>query len=200
MNSAVAELDGANGRTRWTARGWALLLLLVLVGLSAGCRRGGAAPLPAVAAAPAPDPSWWNTIPNSARLYYDNAGGIQDSLRLVIRDDETLRDVWGRATSRQSAPPPLPTIDFSRDMLILVSSGRKTPEDQIRVDSVGVQRESGPNRPSPEPLTAIVRTLEGCRRINVDAFPVEIVRVARYEGPVQFLERRERLTNCVPSE
>jgi hypothetical protein len=169
------------------------LLLLVLAGVlvTPACRRG-AAPSPPAAV---PPPAW--TASPAQRLYYDNAGGIQDSLRLVIRDSEQLRSVWIRATSRQVAPPPAPTVDFEREMLLVVAAGRRSAEDQIRVDSVGVRREpAAPGRTAVEEMTAVVRLTEACRRFASESYPIEIVRVRRFDGPVAWLERRERQAEC----
>jgi hypothetical protein len=161
------------------------LLLFILLAMGGCGRRGGASAGPAATAA-------WRAIPASERIYFDNAGGIRDSLRLVVRDEATLRAVWTQATSAQTSPPPAPVVDFQRQMLLVVAGGRRAPEDQIRVDSVAVLRGS----PSGQTLAAIVRLSEGCRRLNIDAYPLEIVRVGRLEGPVEFIERRERATDC----
>ncbi|HUE96314.1 MAG TPA: hypothetical protein VMN39_06620 [Longimicrobiaceae bacterium] len=160
------------------------MLLLVLLSLSGCGGRGGALSSGAPASA-------WRAIPTTARVYYDNAGGIRDSLRLVVRDEATLRAVWSQATSAQTAPPPAPEVDFQREMLLVVGAGRMAPEDQIRVDSVAVVRGS-----SGQALMAIVRLSEGCRRMNIDAYPLEIVRVGRIEGEVEFVERRDRAPSC----
>jgi hypothetical protein len=79
-------------------------------------------------------------------------------------------------------------------MLLLVGAGRKTPEEQIRVDSVAVQRAGGGGRA--ETFFVIVRLTEGCQRFNIDAYPLEIVRVTRFDGPVEFVERRDRPEDC----
>jgi hypothetical protein len=165
---------------------------ICLLAAIAGCGRGGGGGAPA-AGSPAPGPSW-RGLASAARLYYDNSGGIRDSLRVVIRDPATLNAVWSQATSGQTTPPPAPAVDFGREMLLLVSAGRKTPEEQIRVDSVVVQRLQG----GPQTFYALVRLTEGCQRFNIDAFPLEIVRVDRFEGPVEFVERVDRPTDCLP--
>src|SRR5690606_5735158 len=165
-----------------------LRLLVGVLLVAGGCGRGGAAGgfTAMTPAAPA-----WSAIPSTARLYYDNSGGIRDSLRIVVRDDATLRIVWSQATSSQTSPPPAPVVDFDREMLLLVAAGRKTPEEQIRVDSLAVQRAPGDGA-RPETLFAVVRLTEGCQRFNIDAYPLEIVRVNRFDGPVEFVERRDR--------
>jgi hypothetical protein len=131
------------------------------------------------------------------RLYYDNAGGIQDSLRVVVRDAAQLRSFWERATSRQVAPPPLPEVDFQREMVLVVAAGRRSVEDRIRVDSVGVRREpAAPGRAATAEVTVVVRLFEGCRRFVTEAYPLELVRVQRFNGPVTWIERRVPAIDC----
>lgn len=165
-------------------------LILVAVVSAPACRRGAPAPIIVPAG-----PSW--TAAPAQRVYYDNAGGIQDSLRLVVRSTEELRSVWDQATSRQASPPPLPAVDFEREMLLVVAAGRRGPEDQIRVDSVGFQRDpAARRRTAPGEMTAIVRLTEGCRRFAAEVYPVEIVRVQRFDGSVNWVERHERSQDC----
>lgn len=168
-----------------------LLLAPVLMILSACGRGGGAAPPPAPAAAP---------IAPASLLYYDNGGGVQDSLRLVVRDAETYRQIWTRATSTQASPPAAPEIDFDRAMLLVVANGRMTPEDMIRVDSVGVHQEVSPSGSRQRVMQAIVRTIRGCGGFTSDAYPVAVVRVERFDGPVRFTERRERAEGCAGAD
>jgi len=163
------------------------LALAATCGLTACGRGASGSPPPG----PAPVTFAWTPVPTASRLYYDNSGGIRDSLRVVVRDAGTLGVVWSQATSGQSSPPPAPSVDFNREMLLLVAAGRKTAEEQIRVDSVAVQRAGGE-----ETLFAVVRLTEGCGRFNIDAWPLEVVRVNRFDGPVEFVERRTRAADC----
>jgi hypothetical protein len=137
-------------------------------------------------------PSPLGPVPIEARVFYDNGGGIRDSSQVVIRDAASLQDAWQRATSTQSSPPPAPEVDFDRQMLLLVSAGRMSPDDQIRVDSVGVRREVAVSGGNQDVLAVQYTITEGCRRFNRDAYPVEIVRVRRYDGEVRFIGRRGR--------
>lgn len=155
-------------------------LTVLLAGFAAACGGGPGAPAPL------------GPVPVDARVFYDNGGGIQDSSQVVIRDAASLQDVWQRATSTQGSPPPPPEIDFDRQMLLLVSAGRMSPDDQIHVDSVGVRREVDVSGGTHDVLAVLYTITEGCRRFNRDAFPVEIVRVRRYNGEVRFVGRRER--------
>lgn len=164
------------------------LLLLLLLAAGAACRRGGT-PTPATAPPAAP-------VTPAALLYFDNSGGIQDSLREPIRDAESFQRIWTRATSRQPSPPPLPQVDFRRAMVLVVSNGRMTPEDIIRVDSVGVHEEvSATGRREPV-MQVTVRTIRGCGGFDSPAYPLAIVRVERFDGPIRITERRERAEGC----
>ena len=124
---------------------------------------------------------------STARVYYDDGPAFRDSVRMVVRDGAAWRTVWAQATSAQPAPPPLPAVDFEREMVLVVGAGKMTPGDQIHVDSAGVRRDF---------FVAVVRTIVQCRPFPADAYPVEIVRVTRSDKPATFVERRERATNC----
>ncbi len=188
---AVAARGGRDGRRDGASDGARpirnLLLCVAATAALAACGRGHAPP-------PAAGPSLAPIAP-MARLYYDNGGGIQDSTRLVVRDAAALGKVWQRATSQQQEPPPVPTIDFEHQMVIVAGAGRMTPEDQITVDSVGVRKESADGKVR-DVLTAYIRTVEGCHRFRAAAYPLEIVQVRRFDGPVRFAEQRIKPTTC----
>jgi hypothetical protein len=115
----------------------------------------------------------------------------------VVQDAGQLREVWARATSRQQVPPPAPEVDFAREMLLVVAAGRRSPEDRIRIDSVGVQRTpAARGQPARETMAVVVRLSEGCRRFTTDSYPLEIVRVPRHAGEVEWIERRAPATDC----
>ena len=163
-----------------------LVALLLAAGAVAACG-GKAAP-----AQPAPI----QALAPMARLYYDNSGGLQDSLRLVVRDADALASIWQRATSGQATPPPPPTIDFTREMVLVAAAGRMTPDDQIQVDSVAVRKERTAEGKLADVLTAWVRVTQGCRRFKADAYPVELVRVRQFAGAVHFLDQRVQTAGC----
>ena len=166
----------------------ALLTALVL----AGCRGGGEAPPPP----PEPEPDPLAPLSSDARLYYDNSGGIADSVRIVARDQESWQELWERATSRQTSPPDRPAVDFEQEMVVAVGAGRMTPQDRIQVDSAGFVDERTVDGVEREYFVIVVRTIEGCRRLEADAYPLEIVRVPRFDGPVRWEERSEQEPDC----
>ena len=81
-------------------------------------------------------------------------------------------------------------------MVIVVSAGRMTPEDHIRVDSVGVRSVRTEAGSLEDVFEVVVRTVQGCGRLQVDAFPFEIIRTRRFEGEVRFVERRTVTEGC----
>jgi hypothetical protein len=126
-------------------------------------------------------------VETSAQVYYDDETGFTDSLRLIIRDEETFRGVWAQATQRQATSPALPQINFESQMLLLVSAGRMRAGDQIHVDSIG--RRGGR-------MVAVVRTTVECQQFPSFVHPVEIVRVRRSDSQVIFEERRTKTGDC----
>lgn len=165
---------------------------LPLLVLATACGGGGSAPsTPTYAPPPPPAP-----LADRDRLYYDTTGGIADSVRIVVRTPEQFVDVWTQATSRQDNPPAPPTVDFTSRMVVVAGAGRMTPEDQIRVDSVGIRTVTDAEGDAEDVLVVIVRTLRGCGRFALEAFPLEIVEVPRHEGDVRFLNRSEQDPNC----
>jgi hypothetical protein len=156
--------------------------VIILAGCGAG-RQGG----PAAGGEPYPPPQ---------HLYSDNGGGIQDSLRIVIHDEAELRGRWSDATSAELSPPALPTVDFGRQMVVLVAAGRLTTDDQILVDSATTARAMDPAGRMQQTLTIHVRTVHGCRPGAREAYPLQLVRMQRFNGPVRFSERVERADNC----
>ena len=126
-------------------------------------------------------------VVSTARVYYDDGPAFRDSVRMVVRDRATWQTVWAQATSTQASPPPLPAINFSREMVVLVGAGKMTPGDQIHVDSVGVRGDA---------YLVVVHTTVQCRPFPAAVYPLEIVRVPRSDRRTEFAERRERLTNC----
>jgi len=164
--------------------------LLAAAFLLTGCSLiGGSGPEPQ-----APGGSPLAPLPDDAQLFYDDRGGIPDSVRIVVRDPGTWRAQWDRATSERSDSPPLPAVDFERHMVLVVAAGRKSPGDRIQVDSAGVRTERT-TEDEHEVFEVVVRTVESCTSIRSDIYPLTIVRVPRFEGPVSFQERVDR-TGC----
>lgn len=124
----------------------------------------------------------------SARLYYDDGPAFQDSLRLIVRDLASWREVWWQATSSQASPPARPPFDFARDMAIIVGAGRMSPGDLVHVDSAGIRRDR---------YVVVVSTILECDRFPGEAYPLEIVRVPRQDRPVEWVNHRGKAPQCM---
>jgi len=139
-----------------------------------------------LAACPPRSPATLAPVLAAARVYYADGPAFRDSTRLVVRDVTAWQAVWTQATSTQPPAPPMPAVDFGREMVLVVAGGHMTAGDQIHVDSVGVRGGY---------FVAVVRTVE-CPPFPAAVYPLEIVRVRRSDKPATFIEHRERATSC----
>lgn len=183
------------GHARGRGHGRSVALVLTVTALAAGAC-GGGPDTPPPPPAPAQQQDVLGPVSPGSRLYSDNAGGFTDSTRIVVRSEEEWEGVWEQATSHRANPVPRPPVDFAENMVVVVAAGRMTPEDQIRVDSVGVRSVRNESGDLEDVYEVVVRTTEGCGRLRVDAFPFEIIRTSMFEGPVRFVERRAALEGC----
>lgn len=186
------DRPSAHGRTPAVPglRGGGLAVALLSAGaalVAAGCGGG------ALESSLAP-------VPSSARLYYDDSGGIQDSIRIVVLARDDWQELWSRATSARSEPPRRPVVDFDESMVLAVANGRMNPGDEIRVDSVGVREVRTPGGETREEVGVVVRTVRACSGFEAASYPLEIVRVRRFDLPVTFVERSEEGPGCGAGE
>jgi hypothetical protein len=110
--------------------------------------------------------------------------GIDDSLRVVIADGASWRAYWQRVHAPVTPAPPVPEVDFTREMVILASLGaRGSGGYGIRVDSAydaGAYVEVVVRRSSPG---------SGCIVTAALTQPVDVVRIPARKVPVRFRER-----------
>ena len=62
-------------------------------------------------------------------------GGISQRARLVIRDRAEFNELWNKIMSTTSDKPPLPEVDFSREMLIVAAMGQQPSPYEIIIES-----------------------------------------------------------------
>jgi hypothetical protein len=117
---------------------------------------------------------------------------VETSLRLqghagrrVVRDSTAWRRVWEEAYSGISPAPPLPEVDFSRDMVLAVAFGSVRVEDGTTIDSVGISKHQ---------VVAVVRIEKTCGFIRDIQSPTLLVRLP-LAPQVRFVERR-RGSDC----
>lgn len=113
-------------------------------------------------------------------------GGPQEPARSVVRDEQSWLEFWGALTAVLSPAPEPPTVDFTRDMVIIAAMGRRSTAGYA-VSVEGVYTSDG---------ALYVDVLErspgvGCLSAQVITAPVTAVRVRVHGGPVRFVTREE---------
>jgi hypothetical protein len=122
------------------------------------------------------------------------SGGIWEPLRSVIRDRAQFNNFWKRLHSPDPlySPdpthdpgvqlPPLPEIDFSREMVVIAAMGRR-PNGAYWIIIDGACEVDGQ-------LEIFVRSIDGsrCTAPGIMTAPVDVVRLPRIDLPVVFLE------------
>ena len=138
------------------------------------------------------------------RTSYALICGIWDRRRMVIRDRETWCDVWKQIYSAPisfswtgpgseripTVPPPPPEIDFSRNMLLVVTMGSE-PNGGYGITVDGVYEHANQ-------LEVVVRNISpgrGCFAAQVVTSPVDIVELEKREGSIIFRDL-DSVTDC----
>jgi hypothetical protein len=120
-------------------------------------------------------------------LRYSN--GLRDSTTSVIRDAAQWRSAWATITSNHS-PKALPTVDFSKEMVVLVALGTKatggyTAEiERVRRVSDGISVDYVAESPG-----------DRCGTTAALTQPMDFVIVPRVEGLATFA-RHNQTSNC----
>ena len=116
--------------------------------------------------------------------------GLTTAQRLVVRDEAAWRDAWAAIWRDATPAPPLPSIDFAREMVVVAALGERNSGGYgILIDSAAA---SGGG------LRVFVRTTSPGPRCFVTGAltqPVDAARLPRVDGPVEFVERAE-VTDC----
>jgi hypothetical protein len=111
--------------------------------------------------------------------------GLDSPERLVVRDAATWQTVWNQIYRGQSPVPPAPSVDFSRDMIVVVALGaRPSSGYNILIDGASELANDG--------VSVIVDSSSpgsNCVDAQVLTQPVDIARVPLRQGPVSFVER-----------
>ena len=127
------------------------------------------------------------------RLPFRTVSGVWDQLRLVVRDRETWVDLWKRIhrispdnpNPNGGQLPPLPEIDFSRELLVVAGMGRR-PRSAYAINIHAANAYERNYR-----LEILVRSVEnrkGCGAATVMIAPIDIVRLPKTDRTVIFRE------------
>lgn len=116
-----------------------------------------------------------------------NSFRSENAVRLVIKNRDEFSDFWGRFTaSMQSQPaPPLPEVDFSKEMVIVAAMGAKSSCCYWTfVD--GACEANG----QVEVFVSSVDDVSCFGQFPVETFPADAVRIPRTDLPVVFRETK----------
>lgn len=115
-------------------------------------------------------------------IAYGYQTGLRTPAQLVIRTEEDWASVWKRHHSRTLPAPPLPPVDFTREMVLGVAPGeRPTGGYGVRIASVRV--DDGRMRVE----VRETRPADGAVVPMVLSSPYELVKVPRFDGEVVFV-------------
>lgn len=103
----------------------------------------------------------------------------------MIRDATAWRAAWAELWAHVAPEPPLPTVDFARERVVLAALGeRPTSGYQILMDSARTTADGG--------VVVHVRTISPgarCGVFHVLTQPVERARLPRVSGPITFRDQ-----------
>ena len=119
-------------------------------------------------------------------------GLVSDQLRVVVRDRDTWEQVWAHINPVPN-PPPLPEVDFTREMLVVAAMGLRPSSGYRIIVDKAFAFEHYPR------LEVVVRSIDNTKCPGLGHFtsltsPIDIVRLQRTEHPVVF--REEAVSDC----
>ena len=110
--------------------------------------------------------------------------GVRDSLRAVVRDSALWRELWARINQPFLPAPPLPSIDFRREMIVVAALGARPTAgydvviEGVAQDSTGIEVVLRRQAPAP-----------GCPVAAAMTQPIDLARIPASDHPVRFRER-----------
>lgn len=124
-------------------------------------------------------------------LYRSTESGLRDSLRLVIRDSEALKDLWRQVRARDLVAKDPPGVDFEGSSVVVAALGeRPTASEWIAIDSSFVREGTR--------IVSVTRfTVEAnCPGGQMITSPVELAAIPNDGHRVQFMESSRVLPHC----
>jgi hypothetical protein len=112
--------------------------------------------------------------------------GLDKPDRIVVRDPVTWQIVWRDVWRGFSEVPPLPAVDFSREMILVAALGaRSTGGYGIVINGANEAGNGG--------INVNIRSISPLNCVVTEAFtqPVDIARLPLRGGRVEFTERSE---------
>ena len=111
--------------------------------------------------------------------------GFATAQRIVVRTQEEWAATWATLWSRQTPVPALPTVDFSREFVLVAAAGVQASGGvQIAIPNAALDQ--GTVR------IGVVETFPGagCAVATVNTSPVFAARMLRFDGAISFVDLR----------
>jgi PrcB C-terminal len=126
---------------------------------------------------------------DSTAVVLASGQGLGDPTRAVIRDSTAWTAFWTQAHALVEPAPPAPAVSFADSMLLVAALGtRSSGGYTVSIDSVA----------RGATLRAFVTTVTpgpDCVTTMAINWPVQVVRVPRFDGSVEFIEV-EQVRHC----
>src|SRR5262244_523922 len=110
------------------------------------------------------------------------ASGVGQPTQIVVRSQNDWAELWSRHMRAQSAPPPLPSVDFSRDMVVALFMGER-PTGGYAIEVTRIERTA-------QGLSVHYRTSRpapSATQMQALTQPFHLVTVPRVDDPVTFV-------------
>jgi hypothetical protein len=111
--------------------------------------------------------------------------GLNEPQRIVVRDQTQWKEIWQQIWKKISPIPDLPSIDFTREMVIVAAMGSR-PTGGYNI-LIGAASESGAG------VNVVIKSVSPgrCGVTQALSQPVDIASVTRRDGVVTFTEHAE---------
>ena len=110
------------------------------------------------------------------------ASGVDQQTQIVVRSQDDWAALWSRHMRTQAAPPPPPSVDFSRDMVVALFLGER-PTGGHAIEVTRIERTDGglairyrTTRPDPTGMQTQALTQ-----------PFHLIKLPRIAGAVTFV-------------
>jgi hypothetical protein len=122
---------------------------------------------------------------DSGAVVLSSGQGLGDPTRAVIRDSTAWAAFWNQAHALVEPAPLLPAVNFGDSMLLVAALGtRASGGHAVTIDSIarGASLRAFVTTATPGP---------DCMTTMAITWPVQVVRVPRFEGSVEFVESEQ---------
>ncbi len=121
---------------------------------------------------------------------YSLSSGVTSAQQLVIRDPVAWSSLWQQIHATETPVPPLPDVDFAREMIVAASLGTRSSGGYDVLLAGAVEDSTGLE-------ISVTETSPGSTCVTTQALtqPIDLARTARRDGPVRFTTSR-RVAAC----